>query len=135
MVKNLYFQRSKWIYPANKDPYLRLSKYLRHAEIEIIPGSKCKKMMKDIKPQHTQKLRMGHQICSIGKEVRGRKDSRDRRVDACQGRNHRTAMMSMSLFVRLSAYDIPYMIYPVYYTVYHQRIFRESLMKATREAL
>ena len=77
-------------------------------------------MVKDIKPQHTQKLRMGHQICSIGKEVRGRKDSRDRRVDACQGRDHRNARLTMTRLY--SSIDI-------------LNTICESLVKATREAL
>ena len=53
-------------------------------------------MIDDINSNYTQKLRMGHQICGIGKEVSKRKDSRTRRVDACQGKDHRTAKLTMA---------------------------------------
>ena len=78
-------------------------------------------MIDDINSNYTQKLRMGHQICGIGKEVEKRKDSRTRRVDACQGRDHR---------ISIDDDDPTLFVYR-----YLKHIVRESVIKATQEAL
>ena len=67
----------------------KLSENLKRAEIEIMPGSKCKKEMRKISdelqknggknPQYDKVFNGAHMLCGLG----GRKNGT--RVDSCQG--------------------------------------------------
>lgn len=56
-----------------------LSQNLKRAEIEIVPGSKCKKELRRIST-HEKIFSGAHMLCGLGKRRRGS------RVDSCQGK-------------------------------------------------
>ena len=67
----------KWI-PGNED----LPEHLKRAEVEIIPGSKCREEMRKIDSHRNswKSFNGAHMLCGLGKSRNGS------RVDSCQGK-------------------------------------------------